>query len=55
MTVTETTDTRTDTCAGPPQGDRRPDGKDKYTISEVAALTGLTARYWRHIDAVYGS
>lgn len=52
MTVTETTDTRTDTCAGPPQGDRRPDGKDKYTISEVAALTGLTAHTLRWYERI---
>ncbi len=52
MTVTEITDTRSDTCAGPPQGDRRPDGKDKYTISEVAALTGLTAHTLRWYERI---
>ncbi|MCO4695928.1 MerR family transcriptional regulator [Streptomyces sp. RO-S4] len=52
MTVTETTGTRTDTCAGPPQGNRRPDGEDKYTISEVAALTGLTAHTLRWYERI---
>ncbi|GAA2523236.1 MULTISPECIES: MerR family transcriptional regulator [Streptomyces] len=53
MTVTETTDTRTtDTCAGPPQGNRRPDGEDTYTISEVAALTGLTAHTLRWYERI---
>ncbi|GAA3500263.1 MerR family transcriptional regulator [Streptomyces prasinosporus] len=52
MTVTETTDTRTDICAGPPQGNRRPDGADTYTISEVAALTGLTAHTLRWYERI---
>ncbi|MFE9923906.1 MerR family transcriptional regulator [Streptomyces sp. NPDC005774] len=56
MTVTETTGentgARTDTCAGPPQGDRRPDGADKYTISEVAALTGLSAHTLRWYERI---
>jgi DNA-binding transcriptional MerR regulator len=52
MTVMETTGTRTDTCAGPPQHNRRPDGADKYTISEVAALTGLTAHTLRWYERI---
>ncbi|OKK02153.1 MerR family transcriptional regulator [Streptomyces sp. CB02400] len=55
MTVTETettTGTGADTCAGPPQGDRRPDGADKYTISEVVALTGLTAHTLRWYERI---
>ncbi|MEV8591641.1 MerR family transcriptional regulator [Streptomyces sp. NPDC052012] len=53
MTVMETTGTRTDTCAGPPErGSRRPDGADKYTISEVAALTGLTAHTLRWYERI---
>lgn len=54
MTVTETesTGTSADTCAGPPQGDRRPDGEDKYTISEVVALTGLTAHTLRWYERI---
>lgn len=51
-TETETTDTSADSCAGPPQGDRRPDGADRYTISEVAALTGLTAHTLRWYERI---
>jgi DNA-binding transcriptional MerR regulator len=50
MTVMETT--RTDSCAGPRQQDRRPDGRDRYTISEVAALTGLTAHTLRWYERI---
>ncbi|WP_435857026.1 MerR family transcriptional regulator [Streptomyces toyocaensis] len=52
MTETETTDTSAGTCAGPPQGNRRPDGADTYTISEVAALTGLTAHTLRWYERI---
>jgi DNA-binding transcriptional MerR regulator len=52
MTVMETTGTRTDTCAGPPQQNRRPDGEDRYTISEVVALTGLTAHTLRWYERI---
>ncbi|MEU2896904.1 MerR family transcriptional regulator [Streptomyces sp. NPDC006967] len=55
MTVTETTETTgagADTCAGPPQGNRRPDGADTYTISEVVALTGLTAHTLRWYERI---
>ncbi|GAA1434664.1 MerR family transcriptional regulator [Streptomyces thermospinosisporus] len=53
MTVTETTGTTTDICAGPPEhGDRRPDGADRYTISEVAALTGLSAHTLRWYERI---
>src|SRR5690606_36547637 len=53
MTVTETTGPTTDTCAGPPEhGDRRPDGADRYTISEVAALTGLSAHTLRWYERI---
>lgn len=48
----ETTGTRTDTCAGPPQGERRPDGADSYTISEVVAFTGLTAHTLRWYERI---
>lgn len=49
----ETTGTRTHTCAGPPpQADRRPDGQDSYTISEVAAFTGLTAHTLRWYERI---
>ncbi|MEV5881325.1 MerR family transcriptional regulator [Streptomyces sp. NPDC052020] len=52
MTVTETTTTRAGGCAGLPQGNRRPDGQDRYTISEVAALTGLTAHTLRWYERI---
>jgi DNA-binding transcriptional MerR regulator len=52
MTVMETTGTSADTCAGPPQQNRRPDGQDRYTISEVVALTGLTAHTLRWYERI---
>ncbi|MEG3626509.1 MerR family transcriptional regulator [Streptomyces poriticola] len=52
MTVTETTASRGDSCAGGPRGRRRPDGQDRYTISEVAALTGLTAHTLRWYERI---
>lgn len=53
MTVMETTGTRTDTCAGPTQQqNRRPDGDDHYTISEVVAFTGLTAHTLRWYERI---
>ncbi|WP_406727710.1 MerR family transcriptional regulator [Streptomyces sp. GD-15H] len=56
MTVTETmggsTGTRADICAGPPQGERRPGGRETYTISEVVALTGLSAHTLRWYERI---
>lgn len=64
MTVLETpnptTDTPTapavpataDSCAGPRQPDRRPDGQDRYTISEVVVFTGLTAHTLRWYERI---
>ncbi|MFD0314762.1 MerR family transcriptional regulator [Streptomyces flavalbus] len=58
MTVMETTAaatataTRTDNCAGLPQQERRPDGQDRYTISEVVALTGLSAHTLRWYERI---
>jgi DNA-binding transcriptional MerR regulator len=52
MTVMETTDTRTDSCAGLPHAERRPDGQDQYTISEVVAFTGLTAHTLRWYERI---
>ncbi|MEV0734933.1 MULTISPECIES: MerR family transcriptional regulator [Streptomyces] len=52
MTVMETTGTRTDSCGGPPQAERRPDGADSYTISEVVAFTGLTAHTLRWYERI---
>lgn len=48
----ETTGTRAGTCAGPPQQNRRPDGEDRYTISEVVAFTGLTAHTLRWYERI---
>jgi DNA-binding transcriptional MerR regulator len=52
MTVMETTSTRTDSCAAPPQAHRRPNGQDSYTISEVVAFTGLTAHTLRWYERI---
>ncbi|MFJ3418904.1 MerR family transcriptional regulator [Streptomyces sp. NPDC086082] len=52
MTVMETTGTSTGSCAGPPQAERRPDGADSYTISEVVAFTGLTAHTLRWYERI---
>ncbi|WP_406127132.1 MerR family transcriptional regulator [Streptomyces sp. NBC_00989] len=52
MTVMETTGTSTDSCAGPPHVERRPDGEDSYTISEVVAFTGLTAHTLRWYERI---
>ncbi len=48
----ETSATSTDSCAGPRHADRRPDGQDNYTISEVAAFTGLTAHTLRWYERI---
>ncbi|MFF3420348.1 MerR family transcriptional regulator [Streptomyces sp. NPDC002698] len=54
MTVMETTAeaTGTDACAGPPERERRPDGRDSYTISEVVAFTGLSAHTLRWYERI---
>ncbi|KAA0932073.1 MULTISPECIES: MerR family transcriptional regulator [Streptomyces] len=52
MTVMETTEPGTDTCADPPRATRRPDGRDQYTISEVVAFTGLTAHTLRWYERI---
>jgi DNA-binding transcriptional MerR regulator len=59
MTVMETTAgfalpnaTRTDICSAPPRRHPRPDGQDRYTISEVAAFTGLTAHTLRWYERI---
>lgn len=41
-----------DSCAGPPAKPRRPDGQDRYTISEVVDLTGLTAHTLRWYERI---
>ncbi|MFE1441562.1 MerR family transcriptional regulator [Streptomyces sp. NPDC058739] len=60
MTVTQTTAVTTegapqppaDICAAPPPTHPRPDGDDRYTISEVAAFTGLTAHTLRWYERI---
>jgi len=42
----------TDVCAAPPPPHPRPDGQDSYTISEVVALTGLTAHTLRWYERI---
>ncbi|WP_028811178.1 MerR family transcriptional regulator [Streptomyces flavidovirens] len=53
MTVTETAPVRTAFCAKqPPRAHPRPEGQDHYTISEVAAHTGLTAYTLRWYERI---
>ncbi|KOG33423.1 MerR family transcriptional regulator [Streptomyces resistomycificus] len=52
MTVMETTGTRTDSCVPPAHPGRRPEGQDSYTISEVVAITGLTAHTLRWYERI---
>lgn len=55
MTLMETSPTRTeprDVCAAPPRPHPRPDGEDRYTISQVAAFTGLTAHTLRWYERI---
>src|SRR5689334_21982328 len=53
MTVMQTTPAATehatpaDICSAPPRRHPRPDGQDRYTISEVVAFTGLSAHTLR--------
>ncbi|WP_274557931.1 MerR family transcriptional regulator [Streptomyces spiramyceticus] len=52
MTVMETALTRTHSCADGPRAHPRPEGQDHYTISEVAAHTGLTAYTLRWYERI---
>ncbi|MEU6121029.1 MerR family transcriptional regulator [Streptomyces sp. NPDC047123] len=58
MTVMETTTaparpaSGADPCASAPAGPPRPTGQDHYTISEVAACTGLTAYTLRWYERI---
>ncbi|MBM4824831.1 MULTISPECIES: MerR family transcriptional regulator [Streptomyces] len=52
LTQAEETATRTDICAAPPPRHPRPDGQDRYTISEVVAFTGLTAHTLRWYERI---
>ncbi|MHC0432895.1 MerR family transcriptional regulator [Streptomyces sp. O3] len=50
MTVTESTSVETRVCAAPVRG--RPEGRDRYTISEVAAFSGLSAHTLRWYERI---
>lgn len=50
--MTESTSAKVDTCATAPQAPTRPEGQDRYTISEVAAFTGLTAHTLRWYERI---
>ncbi|QGV80804.1 MerR family transcriptional regulator [Streptomyces ficellus] len=55
MTVIESIPVRTgrpDACGSPPPPHPRPDGQDRYTISEVSAWTGLTAHTLRWYERI---
>ncbi|MET7933896.1 MerR family transcriptional regulator [Streptomyces sp. NPDC005322] len=54
MTVTESVPARTKprTCAGHQRPHPRPAGQDRYTISEVAEHTGLTAHTLRWYERI---
>ncbi|MCX3060006.1 MerR family transcriptional regulator [Streptomyces beihaiensis] len=56
MTVMETTPARAThppgTCKPDPSTHPRPDGEDRYTISEVVAVTGLTAHTLRWYERI---
>ncbi|MEU4659540.1 MerR family transcriptional regulator [Streptomyces sp. NPDC023723] len=51
MTVMQSTP-RTGTCSSGPRRHPRPDGQDRYTISEVVAHTGLTAHTLRWYERI---
>ncbi|MFF3453900.1 MerR family transcriptional regulator [Streptomyces sp. NPDC002730] len=52
MTVIESTSARTEICISAPRAHPRPDGEDRYTISEVVAFTGLTAHTLRWYERI---
>ncbi|MFI2349656.1 MerR family transcriptional regulator [Streptomyces sp. NPDC019443] len=52
MTLIETKPDRTDICASAPRAHPRPEGQDRYTISEVVAFTGLTAHTLRWYERI---
>lgn len=49
--ATDAAPTGSDICSAPPPHPR-PDGEDNYTISEVVALTGLTAHTLRWYERI---
>ncbi|MFF3242179.1 MerR family transcriptional regulator [Streptomyces sp. NPDC002870] len=52
MTLIETKADRTGICATAPRAHPRPEGQDRYTISEVVAFTGLTAHTLRWYERI---
>ncbi|MEV7868361.1 MerR family transcriptional regulator [Streptomyces sp. NPDC088124] len=55
MTLIQSSPVRTapvDICATAPSAHPRPHGEDRYTISEVAAFTGLTAHTLRWYERI---
>lgn len=48
----ESTSVKVDVCASASQAHPRPEGQDRYTISEVAAFTGLTAHTLRWYERI---
>ncbi|MFJ2912719.1 MerR family transcriptional regulator [Streptomyces sp. NPDC087228] len=52
MTVMESTSVKVDVCASAPRPHPRPEGQDRYTISEVVAFTGLTAHTLRWYERI---
>lgn len=52
MTETEIALPGVDTCASAPRPHPRPPGQDRYTISEVAAFTGLSAHTLRWYERI---
>lgn len=52
MTVIESSSARTDLCKAAPRAHPRPEGQDRYTISEVAAFTGLSAHTLRWYERI---
>ncbi len=50
--ATEQDLTRGDDCSAPPRRRPRPDGQDRYTISEVVAFTGLSAHTLRWYERI---
>lgn len=52
MTLIESKPARTDLCASAPRVHPHLDGQDRYTISEVAAFTGLTAHTLRWYERI---
>ncbi|MFJ4919496.1 MerR family transcriptional regulator [Streptomyces sp. NPDC088725] len=55
MTLIQSSPVRTepvDVCASAPRAHPSPDGEDRYTISEVAAFTGLSAHTLRWYERI---